>query len=43
VHFASAMTLLDRIDGQGADDDVSYMELALNPHFHTIALDGVFA
>lgn len=28
LHFASAMTLLERIDGQGADDGVSYMELA---------------
>ncbi len=28
LHFASAMTLLDRVDGQGADDDVSYVELA---------------
>ena len=27
-HFASAMTLLDRIDGQDADDGVSYLELA---------------
>lgn len=28
LHFASAMTLLDRVDGQVADDGVSYMELA---------------
>jgi serine/threonine-protein kinase HipA len=28
LHFASAMTLLDRVDGQGADDGVSYVELA---------------
>jgi serine/threonine-protein kinase HipA len=28
LHFASAMTLLDRVDGQGADEGVSYMELA---------------
>jgi serine/threonine-protein kinase HipA len=28
LHFASAMTLLDRSDGQGADDGVSYVELA---------------
>lgn len=28
LHFASAMTLLDHIDGQGADDGVSYLELA---------------
>jgi serine/threonine-protein kinase HipA len=28
LHFASAMTLLDRIDGQSADDGVSYVELA---------------
>ncbi len=28
LHFASAMTLLDRVDGQGADDGVSYIELA---------------
>jgi serine/threonine-protein kinase HipA len=28
LHFASAMTLLDRVDGQGADDGVSYLELA---------------
>lgn len=28
LHFASAMTLLDRVDGQNADDGVSYMELA---------------
>lgn len=28
LHFASAMTLLDRIDGQGVDDGVSYLELA---------------
>jgi serine/threonine-protein kinase HipA len=27
-HFASALTLLDRVDGQGADDGVSYVELA---------------
>ena len=28
LHFASAMTLLDRVDGQDADDGVSYVELA---------------
>ena len=28
LHFASAMTLLGRTDGQGADDGVSYVELA---------------
>ncbi len=28
LHFASAMTLLGRVDGQDADDGVSYMELA---------------
>lgn len=28
LHFASAMTLLDRVDGQGADDGASYVELA---------------
>lgn len=28
LHFASAMTLTGRIDGQGAEDGVSYMELA---------------
>jgi serine/threonine-protein kinase HipA len=28
LHFASAMTLLDRVDGQDADDGVSYLELA---------------
>jgi serine/threonine-protein kinase HipA len=28
LHFASAMTLLDRVDGQNADDSVSYLELA---------------
>jgi serine/threonine-protein kinase HipA len=28
LHFASAMTLLDRFDGEGADDGVSYFELA---------------
>ncbi len=28
LHFASAMTLLDRVVGQGADDGVSYLELA---------------
>ena len=28
LHFASAMTLLDRIDGQDADDGASYVELA---------------
>lgn len=28
LHFASAMTLLDRIDEQGSDDGVSYVELA---------------
>lgn len=28
LHFASAMTLLDRVDGQGADDGVSYQDLA---------------
>jgi serine/threonine-protein kinase HipA len=28
LHFASALTLLDRVDGQGADDGVSYVELA---------------
>lgn len=28
VHFASAMTLLDRVDGAGADDGASYVELA---------------
>ena len=28
LHFASAMTLLDRVDGQDADDSVSYLELA---------------
>lgn len=28
LHFASAMTLLDRLDGQDADDAVSYLELA---------------
>lgn len=28
LHFASAMTLLDRIDGQAADDGVSYLALA---------------
>lgn len=28
LHFASAMTLLDRVDGHGADDGVSYVELA---------------
>jgi serine/threonine-protein kinase HipA len=28
VHFASAMTLTGRIDGEGADDGVSYVELA---------------
>lgn len=28
LHFASAMTLTGRVDGQGADDGVSYVELA---------------
>ncbi len=28
LHFASAMTLLDRTDGSGANDGVSYLELA---------------
>ena len=28
LHFASAMTLLDHVDGQGADEGVSYLELA---------------
>ncbi len=28
LHFASAMTLLGRMDGQNADDGVSYVELA---------------
>lgn len=28
LHFASAMTLLERVDGQGADEGVSYQELA---------------
>ena len=28
LHFASAMTLLDRVDGQDANDGVSYVELA---------------
>jgi len=28
LHFASAMTLLDRVDGQGAEEGVSYLELA---------------
>ena len=28
LHFASAMTLLERMDGQGADDGASYLELA---------------
>ncbi len=28
LHFASAMTLLDRVDGVGADDGVSYVEFA---------------
>lgn len=28
LHFASAMTLLDRVDGQGADEGVSYLHLA---------------
>ncbi len=28
LHFASALTLLDRVDGQGADEGVSYVELA---------------
>lgn len=28
LHFASAMTLLDRVDGQGSDDGVSYLEIA---------------
>jgi serine/threonine-protein kinase HipA len=28
LHFASAMTLLDRVDGQDVDDGVSYVELA---------------
>lgn len=28
LHFASAVTLTDRTDGQGADDGVSYLELA---------------
>lgn len=28
IHVASAMTLLDRVDGQGAEDGVSYLELA---------------
>jgi serine/threonine-protein kinase HipA len=28
LHFASATTLLERVDGQGADDGVSYLELA---------------
>jgi serine/threonine-protein kinase HipA len=28
LHFASAMTLLDRIDGQDSNDAVSYLELA---------------
>jgi serine/threonine-protein kinase HipA len=28
LHFASAMTLLDRVDGQGAEDGVSYLDLA---------------
>lgn len=28
LHFASAMTLLGRVDGQAADDGVSYIELA---------------
>ncbi|HKP56369.1 MAG TPA: HipA domain-containing protein [Polyangiales bacterium] len=28
MHFASAMTLLDRLDGHHADDAVSYLELA---------------
>jgi len=28
LHFASAMTLTGRVDGQGADDGISYMELA---------------
>lgn len=28
LHFASAMTLLGRVDGEGTDDGVSYLELA---------------
>lgn len=28
IHFASAMTLVDRIDGAGAEDGASYLELA---------------
>lgn len=28
IHFASAMTLTGRVDGQSADDGVSYLELA---------------
>ncbi|MCG5052904.1 MAG: type II toxin-antitoxin system HipA family toxin [Myxococcales bacterium] len=28
LHFASAMTLLGRVDGQNADDGVSYLDLA---------------
>lgn len=28
LHFASAMTLLDRVDGESADDGASYLELA---------------
>jgi len=28
MHFASALTLLDRVDGQGADEGASYLELA---------------
>lgn len=28
LHFASAMTLTDRVDGQSAEDGVSYIELA---------------
>lgn len=28
LHFAAAMTLLDRIDGSGADEGVSYLDLA---------------
>jgi len=28
LHFASAMTLLDQIDGQGADEGVGYVDLA---------------
>lgn len=28
LHFASAMTLLDHVDGEGSEDGVSYLELA---------------